>query len=102
MARGWRHGRVGHRNYAASIDEKSVPVMTCLASDVDSGWFLVVKPPRGSEILAFGPFVTPSAVKTARSNSDIMSLRENRLGFFGLWFVGEGVILYFVEEGGVL
>ena len=38
------------------LTQNSVPVVACLASDVDSGRFLVIKPPRGSENLIFGPF----------------------------------------------
>ena len=38
------------------LTQNSVPSMACLASGVYSWRFLVVKPPRGSEILAFGPF----------------------------------------------
>jgi hypothetical protein len=38
------------------LTQNSVPVMTCLAYGIYSGRFLVVKPSRGSEILAFGPF----------------------------------------------
>ena len=46
----------GTRTLWRLLTQKSVPMVACLASDVESRRFLVVKPSRGSEIMIFGPF----------------------------------------------
>ena len=46
----------GTRTPWRPLTQNSVPAMACLVSGVYSGRFLVVKPSRGSEILALGPF----------------------------------------------